>query len=76
MTTRTEEVKYGTSIELPEASTREGAIFKVWKIGEKTYNEGESIKVEGDMTIQAVWEEIYHTVSYNANGGEKAPEKQ
>ena len=43
--------------------------FKTWKIGETEYAAGDEITVKEDTTIQAVWQDIEVTVSYEANGG-------
>lgn len=43
--------------------------FKTWKIGQTEYSAGDEITVKEDTTIQANWQDIKVTVSYNANGG-------
>ncbi len=43
--------------------------FKTWKIGETEYSAGDVITVKEDTSIQAVWQDIEVTVSYNPNGG-------
>lgn len=50
-------VNEGQSFTLPGCSVeKEGHKFAGWLIGEKTFKEGDSVQVRGDIHAQAVWE--------------------
>lgn len=72
-----------TEIVLPDTRpSRPGYRFLGWatsaKATEAEYHPGETCTVgEGTtLCLYAVWEEITYTVTYNANGGENAPQSQ
>lgn len=64
-------VNKGTEYEiLPNAFTApENEKFRTWQIGTTEHKAGDKIRVKGDTTIQAMWQDIEVKVSYNANGG-------
>ena len=63
-----------------EVPTREGYTFVGWEYGDFDLQPGQQLNTQKDMTLSAVWEEIPQeitiTLSYDANGGENAPEAQ
>ncbi len=61
--TRTETVAYGQKLTLGE-EPRTGYTFVGWKDGEKVYRAGETITVNEDMKLTAVWEARTFTVTY------------
>lgn len=57
--------------------TKTGYNFRYWQTASGTkYYPGDSVTLNGNMTLYAYWEAIRYTVSYNANGGTNAPESQ
>ena len=46
----------------------EGKVFACWSIGDVYKNPGDSIEINSDLVVKAVWANIY-TVAYDANGG-------
>ena len=61
--TRTETVAYGQKLTLGE-EPRTGYTFVGWKDGEKVYRAGETITVNEDMKLTAVWEARTFMVTY------------
>ena len=61
--TRTETAAYGQNVTLGE-EPRTGYTFVGWKDGEKVYRAGETITVNEDMKLTAVWEARTFTVTY------------
>ena len=55
---------------------RTGYNFKWWTDYSDTYSPGQTYTVDGDNTLYAVWEIKTYTISYNANGGTRAPSPQ
>lgn len=44
--------------------------FKEWKIGDTSYDVGDEVTVEENITVKAIWEVIpTYTISFDANGG-------
>ena len=56
-----------------------GYMFKGWsetKDGEVKYQPSQTIRISKSTTLHAVWEEKNYTITYDANGGENAPDTQ
>ena len=68
--TTTVSVKHGDTLKLPECefTAPEGKKFKAWQIGTSEYAVGTEVVVTADMTVTAVWEDIYYTVTYSDGG--------
>ncbi len=77
----------GTEYKLPASrfTPPSGMVFKSWTVGGKSYSPGNTIVVETDTTVRAVWEgsptppgpepsSHTFTLSFDANGGTGAPE--
>ena len=65
----TEEVRVeGDGWTLPEAPERDNWTFTFWKVGEKEYEEGSEIKLDGDITITALWTENVYVLLDNGEG--------
>ncbi len=62
------------------APTREGYRFLGWSeepnASEASYQENDTLSPEGDLTLYALWKANEYPVSFDANGGETAPEAQ
>jgi len=74
--TKTHSVGINVSLEVP---TRTGYDFLGWSTsanGNVEYEAGASFTTEADTTLYAVWQLKTYSVTYNANGGENAPEMQ
>ena len=59
--------------------TRYGYTFKGWSTsinGDVEYSPSGTYTAEEPILLYAVWEALTYTVTYNANGGENAPESQ
>ena len=59
--------------------SREGYTFKGWSStsnGDVEYNSGDTYSADSNITLYAVWEANTYTITYNANGGENAPNAQ
>lgn len=59
--------------------TREGHIFKGWSTtsnGAVEYRAEDVYSTDSNITLYAVWEAYTYTITYNANGGENAPDAQ
>ncbi len=55
---------------LPNAFTApENEKFRTWQIGTTEHKAGDKVRVKGDTTIQALWQDIEVKVSYSPNGG-------
>lgn len=72
---------YGTALTLTsEKPTMTGYTFKSWNTKANgtgtSYAAGASYKINAAITLYAVWTANSYTVTYNANGGSGAPEKQ
>jgi uncharacterized repeat protein (TIGR02543 family) len=65
----TETVKYGATVTVKAAPSREGYDFLGWTIGESSYSSGDTLTVTEDITLVAQWKGIV-TVSYDLNGGD------
>ena len=74
------ECKTDTDITLSSKTPiRPGYIFKGWserKDGEVKYQPSQTIKISTSTTLYAVWEEKNYTITYDANGGDYAPDAQ
>ena len=66
-----ETVKKGDSFKLPASKFEapKNKEFKGWKIGEKEYQVGDEITVEGNTTVTAIWKDIEYKVTFDGNGG-------
>ncbi|MCR5665355.1 MAG: S8 family serine peptidase [Eubacterium sp.] len=60
-------VTSGTKITLP-AITKDGYEFAGWQIGDGIYEAGETYEITEDVTVTALWNEIF-TITYKVNGG-------
>lgn len=52
-----------------------GYVFAGWELDGTIYQEGDTYQITEDVTFYAVWKpvsSVYHTVTYNANGGSGA----
>ena len=72
---------YGEDLTLSSTKpTRTGYDFKGWSTSSSaetaTYSAGGKYTSNSSATLYAVWSKKTYTVSYNANGGEGAPEAQ
>jgi uncharacterized repeat protein (TIGR02543 family) len=66
----TETVKYGSTVTVKAAPSREGYDFLGWTIGESSDSPGDTLEnLTEDITLVAQWKGIV-TVSYDLNGGE------
>ncbi len=65
--------KYGSTINLPKAPTKDGNVFKCWKGSE--YEAGAEYKVEGAHAFTAVWEAVEEEKKENEEPV-KEPEKK
>ena len=65
------EVDHGTKVRLANADnlSKENAKFAGWKIGEKTYQAGDEITLNENITATAQWTATKHTVTFNSMGG-------
>lgn len=64
------EYTFGESLILPENTiSKEGYDFIGWKTGDTVYNAADSISVEGNLTINAVWEIQTFDIIFETNGG-------
>lgn len=72
-TEKTEEEN--TEITLAAAPTKDGYTFTGWSDGTNTYQPGETLTVNGDITLTAQWRKnssggtTYYTLHYESNGG-------
>ena len=67
--------EYGKEIEKPEDPTKQGYIFKGWYSNpELTQGYTFTTMPDKDIKLYAKWEENYHTVSFETNGGEELSE--
>ena len=72
-----EQVVDGGTFKLPDAPDKSGYTFLHWSDGSNTYDPGDSVNVNADMTFTAVWREINIptpnsiTVTQPANGSVK-----
>ena len=66
-----ETVKKGSTFKLPASKFEapKNKEFKGWKIGEKEYQVGEEITVDGNTTVTAIWKDIEYKVTFDGNGG-------
>ena len=66
------QVKSGTSIQLPSLESPDGYVFKGWTSGGKTYSPGEYVSITSNMTFRAVWEQSSQgetvVITFNNNG--------
>lgn len=85
-------VPVGESITMPKPTRESGYMFDFWadvpnlveRLEDETYEgalkywyDGETFVPTQDMTVYANWSSVpTYTISYNANGGEGAPEEQ
>ena len=72
---------HGVDLTLSEAApSREGYSFLGWATEpdatQPEYQPGDSFTQNNDIVLYAVWEPTSYTISYDANGGEGAPEAQ
>mgnify|MGYP004608958049 CR=1 FL=1 len=72
---------YGIDINIStQEPTKEGSIFKGWSRSKEAttvdYKAGAVYSINANITLYAVWEKQGYTISYDANGGENAPESQ
>ena len=63
-----------TSLTLPACTftAPSGQQFKCWKVGDDEYSVGDSLYVDDNKVVKAIWEDIPTTkydVTFNANGG-------
>ena len=76
-TTETEKVVKGSKYTLPNAdkfTPPDGKQFKVWLVGTAEKQPNETITVDADTTITAVWKDIFvstdkFTITFDPNGG-------
>lgn len=67
----------GLTYELPAyEGTYEGHIFGGWLVDGQTYLPGQSITVNGPVTVTAVWNLDSYTVSFETEGGVPVPDSQ
>ncbi len=64
-------VTEGNKITLPANSFTAPAHkqFKCWMVNEEEKAVGSEITIAGNTTVYAVWENVKHTISFNADGG-------
>lgn len=65
-------IEYGETVKEPTTPARDGFIFKGWMKGDDAYDF--TAPVTSSFTLVADWEQkeadkVYHTVSFDANGG-------
>lgn len=66
----TGEYTLGESLILPENTvTKEGYDFVGWEINSETYNSGDSVTIDVNLTINAVWEIQTFDIIFETNGG-------
>lgn len=71
----TRSVKHGETVAQPENPSRSGFSFTGWNNGGTAY--AFDTAVTANMTLTAQWEAVAtYTITYNANGGSGAPNKQ
>jgi uncharacterized repeat protein (TIGR02543 family) len=51
------EIRYGDSLTLKKAPTKEGYVFLGWNDGNNIYEPGDSVKIKGNMVFTAEWEQ-------------------
>ena len=67
--------KYGAEITIAAAPTKDGYAFTGWSDGTNTYQPGETLTVNGNITLTAQWRKnssggtTYYTLRYESNGG-------
>ena len=61
----------GDEYTFPIPSSRSGYVFSGWLAGGKLYKAGDTIRIESDMTLDAVWAERYTVTLDYDDGGEK-----
>ncbi|MBU5669922.1 InlB B-repeat-containing protein [Peptoniphilus sp. MSJ-1] len=68
-----EALSYDVGTEITLAGGRDlkknNYVLKAWKIRDKTYAPGEKFTIKENTTATAVWEEDFHNVSFNTDGG-------
>lgn len=71
-----ESVKKGSKFKLPASgfTPPSGKEFNGWKVGDRTYKVGESIPVNGDVTVTAIWKD--KPASSSTTPGKAKPGKQ
>ena len=61
--------RQGDTITLPQNTFSYGQnIFKRWRVRNTYYDPGDTVTVDGNITVYAEWKK-YYTVTFNANGG-------
>ena len=72
---------YGVDIALSSVQpTKTGHTFLYWNTSASgsgsTYNPGDTYTANANLTLYAIWELNSYTITFDANGGEGAPENQ
>ena len=72
---------YGVDIALSSVKpTKTGHTFLYWNTSASgsgsTYNPGDTYTANANLTLYAIWELNSYTITFDANGGEGAPENQ
>ena len=64
-------VNDGGTLTLPACgfTAPSGMSFAGWQIGPTTYQPGNTVTIQADTTVSAVWAQETRTVSFDANGG-------
>ena len=66
----------GETLERPQDPVEDNYFFLGWFVDDATDSfDFENTPINGDLTLTAHWAEIFY-ITYNANGGESAPETQ
>ncbi|WP_215506625.1 InlB B-repeat-containing protein [Peptoniphilus sp. EMRHCC_23] len=62
---------YGGTVVLANADglTKDNSVFTGWKIGDKTYQAGQEVTLNGDTKAIAQWKPVTHTVRFDTKGG-------
>ena len=73
--------KFGVALTLPSKKpVREGYTFLGWGTSRTdetaSYQPGDTYSKDESVSLFAVWEQLTHTVQYDANGGSNAPTEQ
>ena len=67
----------GTQYEIPSyEGTKEGYTFAGWSCNGQTYLPGQTITIEGDTILTAVWTVNEYTVAFETGGGSKVDPQQ
>lgn len=71
-------VDVGTEVPLAGSNDlkKDNSSLTGWKIGDTVYAPGAKITIYKDTTAVAVWDENYHTVEFNTDGGSYIPSQK